>query len=90
MAPVGCAARRSAGRWPRCCVNASHWPLAERYERRSMLIIFKNPMTTQAAIDRHVHHSVILEFDVPSYRNPKPGLAGAKTNGAKNEGAAAQ
>ncbi len=62
--------------------------LAERYERRSTLItsnlvfsewdrIFKNPMTTAAAIDRLVHHSVILEFDVPSYRsqglpNPKP------------------
>ena len=26
------------------------------------------PMATAAAIDRVVHHSVILEFDVPSYR----------------------
>lgn len=53
--------------------------MAERYERRSMLItsnlvfsewdrIFKNPMTTAAAIDRLVHHSVILEFNIPSYR----------------------
>lgn len=53
--------------------------LAERYERRSVLVtsnlvfsqwdqIFQNPMTTAAAIDRLVHHSVILEFDVPSYR----------------------
>lgn len=53
--------------------------MAERYERRSMLItsnlvfsewdrIFRNPMTTAAAIDRLVHHSVILEFNVPSYR----------------------
>ena len=53
--------------------------LAERYERRSLVItsnlvfsqwdqIFKNPMTTAAAIDRLVHHSVILEFDVDSYR----------------------
>ena len=25
-------------------------------------------MATAAAIDRIVHHSVILEFDVPSYR----------------------
>ena len=25
-------------------------------------------MATAAAIDRVVHHSVILEFDVPSYR----------------------
>lgn len=58
--------------------------LAERYERRSLLItsnlvfsqwdrIFKNPMTTAAAIDRLVHHSVILEFDLPSYRIQKPG-----------------
>jgi DNA replication protein DnaC len=56
--------------------------LAERYERRSLLItsnlvfsawdqIFQNPMTTAAAIDRLVHHSSILEFDVPSYRTPK-------------------
>ena len=56
--------------------------LAERYERRSLLItsnlvfsawdqIFQNPMTTAAAIDRLVHHSVILEFDVASYRKPK-------------------
>ena len=53
--------------------------MAERYERRSMLItsnlvfsewerIFKNPMTTAAAIDRLVHHSVILEFSVASFR----------------------
>lgn len=53
--------------------------MAERYERRSLLItsnlvfsqwerIFKNPMTTAAAIDRIVHHSVILEFDVQSFR----------------------
>jgi DNA replication protein DnaC len=53
--------------------------LAERYERRSLIItsnlvfgewdrIFKNPMTTQAAIDRLVHHSVILEFNGRSRR----------------------
>jgi DNA replication protein DnaC len=53
--------------------------LAERYERRSVLItsnlvfsewerIFKNPMATAAAIDRLVHHAVILELAVPSYR----------------------
>lgn len=58
--------------------------MAERYERRSMLItsnlvfsqwdrIFKNPMTTAAAVDRLVHHSVILEFDVDSYRSTKKG-----------------
>ena len=53
--------------------------LAERYERRSVIItsnlvfskwdqIFKDPMTTAAAIDRVVHHAVILKLDVPSYR----------------------
>jgi len=58
--------------------------LAERYERRSVLItsnlvfsewdqIFKNPMTTAAAIDRLVHHSTILEFAVPSYRSERAG-----------------
>lgn len=47
--------------------------LAERYERRSVMItsnlvfsqwdqIFKDPMTTAAAIDRVVHHSIIVEF----------------------------
>jgi DNA replication protein DnaC len=53
--------------------------LAERYERRSVLItsnlvfsqwdkIFRDPMTTAAAIDRIVHHSSILEFSGPSKR----------------------
>ena len=53
--------------------------LAERYERGSVLLtsnlpfsqwesIFKDPMTTAAAIDRLVHHSVIVELNLPSYR----------------------
>jgi DNA replication protein DnaC len=53
--------------------------IAERYERRSIIVtsnmvfsqweeIFQSPMATAAAIDRIVHHSVITEFDVPSYR----------------------
>ncbi len=52
---------------------------AERYERGSVLLtsnlafsqwqqIFKDPMTTAAAIDRLVHHSVIIELTVPSFR----------------------
>jgi len=56
--------------------------LAERYERRSTAItsnlvfsewdrIFKNKMATSAAIDRLVHHSVVLEFSAPSYRTAK-------------------
>jgi len=53
--------------------------LAHRYERGSVMItsnlpfskwecIFKDPMTTAAAIDRLVHHSVILEINCESYR----------------------
>lgn len=53
--------------------------LAERYERRTVIItsnlvfsewdrIFKDPMTTAAAIDRLVHHCVIVEMIGPSIR----------------------
>jgi DNA replication protein DnaC len=52
--------------------------LAERYERKSVITsnlvfskwdqIFKDPMTTAAAIDRVVHHSIVLEFTGPSVR----------------------
>ena len=53
--------------------------LAGRYERRSVMVtsnlvfsqwdrIFRDQMATAAAIDRLVHQSVVLEFDVPSYR----------------------
>jgi DNA replication protein DnaC len=56
--------------------------LAERYERRSVMIttnlvfskwdqIFKDPMTTMAAIDRLVHHAIILEFSGESIRVQK-------------------
>jgi DNA replication protein DnaC len=54
--------------------------LAERYERRSVGIttnlvfsdwqrIFKDPLTTMAALDRVIHHSVILDMmELESYR----------------------
>lgn len=53
--------------------------LAERYERGSVVVtsnlpfskwinIFKDPMMTAAAVDRIVHHSVILELNIESYR----------------------
>ena len=75
--------------------------LADRYERGSVLItsnlpfsqwesIFKDPMTTAAAIDRVVHHSVILELNVTSYRREhaqqaqQPGRA-ERENGATSE-----
>jgi DNA replication protein DnaC len=54
--------------------------LSERYERKSVILttnlvfsdwtrIFKDPLTTMAAIDRVVHHSVVLDLmGVESYR----------------------
>lgn len=53
--------------------------MAERYERRSLIItsnlvfsqwdrIFKTPMATAAAIDRLVHHAIIIEIDRQSVR----------------------
>jgi len=67
--------------------------LAERYERRSVLItsnlvfsewdkIFQDPMTTACAIDRIVHHAVILELAGPSYR-----AEAAKSRSGKPEAA---
>jgi len=58
--------------------------LADRYERRSVMItsnllfsqwdrIFKDPMTTAAAIDRLVHHSVVLEMTGSSIRADEAG-----------------
>ncbi len=56
--------------------------LAERYEQGSILItsnlpfskwgkIFKDPIMTTAAIDRLVHHSIIFELNLKSYRMEK-------------------
>ena len=53
--------------------------IAERYERRSLLItanqpfsawdqIFPDPAMTVAAIDRLIHHATIFELNVESYR----------------------
>jgi DNA replication protein DnaC len=61
--------------------------LADRYERGSVMLtsnlpfskwdqIFKDPTTTAAAVDRLVHHSVIIELNLESYRleaSKKPG-----------------
>lgn len=71
--------------------------LAERYERGSVLLtsnlafsgweaIFKDPMTTAAAIDRLVHHSVIVELNVPSYRAEQAKSRQAKTAGERTAG----
>jgi len=73
---------------------------AQRYERRSVLItsnivfsqwdrIFKDAMTTAAAIDRLVHHSVILEMTGTSYRSDTAEAAqsarGRKANGSASQ-----
>jgi DNA replication protein DnaC len=69
--------------------------LADRYERGSVMItsnlpfsrweqIFKDPMVTAAAIDRLVHHSVILELNIESYRME----AAKKKKGKKTDGPA--
>jgi DNA replication protein DnaC len=66
--------------------------LSERYERRSVMItsnlvfskwdkIFKDAMTTAAAIDRLVHHCIILELAGDSYRNEQA----KKRNGTRRE-----
>ncbi len=67
--------------------------LAERYERRSVIItsnlvfsewnrIFQDPMTTAAAIDRLVHHAVILELSGTSVRADHAKLAQQGTSTA--------
>ncbi len=72
--------------------------LSQRYERRSVIItsnivfsqwdrIFKDPMTTAAAIDRLVHHSIILEMTGDSIREQeaKANQAPRTTTTAKNQ-----
>ena len=72
--------------------------IAERYERRSIIVtsnivfsqweeIFQSPIATAAAIDRIVHHSVITEFDVSSYRTAEA-QENAKIPPARGRGAA--
>lgn len=68
--------------------------LAERYERGSIILtsniafsewetIFKDPLVTAAAIDRLVHHSIIIELNLDSYRM----LEAKKRKGGKTKGA---
>ena len=75
--------------------------LAERYERGSVLLtsnlpfskwerIFKDPMTTAAAIDRLVHHSVILELNLPSYRLEQAKSNAQSLGGERNDSVAGQ
>lgn len=73
--------------------------LAERYERGSVMLtsnlpfskweqIFKDAMTTAAAIDRLVHHSVILELNVASYRLENAKKPDTRQTGKKTKSAA--
>jgi DNA replication protein DnaC len=68
--------------------------ISERYERGSLMIssnlpfskwesIFKSPMVTVAAIDRLVHHSIILEMNLESFRMEQARIA-KKNNGGKD------
>jgi DNA replication protein DnaC len=72
--------------------------LSERYERKSVIItsnlvfsewdrIFKDPMTTAAAIDRLVHHAIIVELTGPSVRTEEAKKRGevAASQGRKEE-----
>ena len=70
--------------------------LAERYERGSVLMtsnlvfskwegIFKDAMMTAAAIDRLVHHSVIIELNIPSYREEEAKKKQQAENQAEQE-----
>ena len=63
--------------------------IAARYERRSILVtanqpfgawdqVFPDPAMTVAAVDRLVHHAVILEMNVESYRRRAAEAANAK------------
>ncbi len=72
--------------------------LAERYERKSVLItsnlvfsewdrIFKDPMTTACAIDRLVHHATILELTGTSYREEKAKERHARRKKTKGDAA---
>jgi len=70
--------------------------LSARYERGSVMItsnlafskwesIFKDPMTTAAAIDRLVHHSVILDLNIPSYRMEQAQKKNSKNQKGEND-----
>jgi len=68
---------------------------AQRYERKSLIItsnlvfsqwdrIFKDPMTTAAAIDRLVHHSIIVEMRGESFRQKAAKKRKAATKGTND------
>ena len=71
--------------------------ISDRYERKSIMLssnlpfssweqIFGDAMTAAAAVDRLVHHSVILELNLPSYRLEQCTAGKAKKKSAKGGG----
>ena len=66
--------------------------ISARYERRSILVtanqpfgewgkVFPDPAMTVAAVDRLVHHSVIVEMNVESYRRREANATRVKGRG---------
>ena len=73
------SARFAKAAFTRAEMDALFELLAHRYKRGSVMLtsnlvfskwnrIFPDKMTAAAAVDRVVHHSVVLELDIPSYR----------------------
>jgi DNA replication protein DnaC len=71
--------------------------ISDRYERKSIMLssnlpfsrweqIFGEAMTTAAAIDRLVHHSIILELNLPSYRLEQRGAGKGRKKSAEGGG----
>ena len=51
---------------------SSNLPFSQWYK------IFKNPVVTAAAVDRLIHHSVILELNLTSFRMEQAQQKGEK------------
>ena len=70
--------------------------IAHRYERKSLLVtanqpfsqwnsIFADDMMTVAAVDRLVHHALIIEIQADSYRKHSAAKRSTKTNSTKSK-----
>ena len=85
------------GRYEREEMEALFSLISNRYERKSVMLssnlpfssweqIFGDAMTAAAAIDRLVHHSVILELNLPSYRLEQCNAGKSKKKSARGGG----
>ncbi len=74
---IGYASSRTGRKWKCCSRSWLNVTSGAALMITSNLVfskrdkIFKDPMTTMAAIDRLVHHATILEFDGESVRTKK-------------------